>query len=66
MSIELAAIYFLLCLAAGIAGRKRRVGFWGFFFCSILFTPFISLLFLFLATPRKAEVRRPRMPSGGL
>jgi hypothetical protein len=53
MSIELAATYFILSLVAGIAGRKRRIGFWGFFFCSILFTPFISLLFLFLATPRK-------------
>lgn len=53
MSVELAAAYLLLCLVAGFAGRKRRIGFWGFFFSSILFTPFISLLFLFLAAPRR-------------
>lgn len=53
MSVELAAIYILFCLVAGIAGRKRRIGFWGFFFSSILFTPFLSLLFMYLAAPRQ-------------
>ncbi|MGE5488374.1 MAG: hypothetical protein ACM3ZB_11210 [bacterium] len=50
--MELAAAYIFLCLVAGIAGRKRRIGFWGFFFASILFTPVLSLLFLFMAAPR--------------
>jgi hypothetical protein len=53
MELELAAGYLALCLVAGIAGRKRRIGFWGFLFSSILFTPFISLMFLYFATPRK-------------
>jgi len=55
MSLEFTLLYFALCLLAGIAGRKRRIGFWGFLFSSIIFTPFISLLFLFLATPRKVR-----------
>jgi hypothetical protein len=46
--------YLALCLVAGIAGRNRRIGFWGFLFSSILFTPVISLLFLYFATPKKA------------
>jgi hypothetical protein len=57
MSLEFLAAYLALCLIAGIAGRKRRIGFWGYLFCSIIFTPFLSLMFLYFATPRK--VRRP-------
>jgi hypothetical protein len=53
MSLELAVVYLILCLVAGFTGRNRRIGFWGFFFSSILFTPFISLMFLYLAMPRK-------------
>ena len=53
MGLELAFGYLGLCLVAGIAGRKRRIGFWGFLFSSIIFTPFVSLLFLYFATPRK-------------
>jgi hypothetical protein len=54
MSLEIAAVYVVLCLAAGIMGRKRRIGFWGYVFCSFIFTPLISLLFLYFASPRKA------------
>jgi hypothetical protein len=54
MSFEFAVAYALLCLVAGIAGRSRRIGFWGYFFCSFLFTPFVSLMFLYFASPRKA------------
>jgi hypothetical protein len=54
MTVELALLYLALCLVAGIAGRNRRIGFWGFLFGSIIFTPFVSLLFLYFATPRKA------------
>ena len=53
MGFELALGYLALCLVAGILGRNRRIGFWGFFFSSFIFTPFISLLFLFFSTPRK-------------
>ena len=53
MSLELAFVYLALCLAAGIVGRNRRIGFWGFFFSSIIFTPVVGLLFLYFATPRK-------------
>jgi hypothetical protein len=46
--------YLAICLMAGLAGCNRRIGFWGYFFCSIIFTPFISLMFLYFAAPRKA------------
>jgi len=57
MSVELIIAFLAGCLLAAICGRKRRIGFWGFFFCSIVFTPIISLLFLFFATPQKARAR---------
>jgi hypothetical protein len=50
---ELVTLYLALCLVAGIVGRNRRIGFWGFLFCSMVFTPIISLLFLYFAMPRK-------------
>ena len=57
MALELAAGYLALCLVAGVAGRKRRIGFWGYFFCSFIFTPIISILFLFFASPPKPDGR---------
>jgi len=54
MSPQFVLGYLALCLVAGILGRKRRIGFWGFLFCSVIFTPFVSLLFMFFSTPRKA------------
>jgi hypothetical protein len=54
MSLELVLLYLSLSLLAGIVGRDRRIGFWGFLFASIIFTPFVSLLFLYFASPRKA------------
>jgi Na+/melibiose symporter-like transporter len=45
--------YLVLCLVAGVAGRNRRIGFWGFLFCSMVVTPILSLLFLYFAAPRK-------------
>jgi hypothetical protein len=53
MSVELILAYLALCLVAGILGRNRRIGFWGFFFSSIIFTPIISLLFMYFSMPRK-------------
>jgi hypothetical protein len=59
MSLEVLLVYLVLCLVAAIVGRKRRIGFWGFFFSSIIFTPFVSLLFLYCAAPQtqKREAR---------
>jgi hypothetical protein len=53
MSLECIAGYLALCLVAAILGRNRRIGFWGFLFCSIVVTPLISLSFLYFAAMRK-------------
>jgi hypothetical protein len=54
MDAQLIVVYILLSLSAAILGRNRRIGFWGYFFCSIIFTPFISLMFLYFASQKKA------------
>ncbi len=59
---QIIVIYLALCAVAGFMGRHRRIGFWGFFFLSILVTPAISGLFIFAAAPgaprRVARKRR--------
>ncbi|KPA13002.1 membrane protein [Candidatus Magnetomorum sp. HK-1] len=37
-------IYIFICLLIGFFGAKRKFGFWGYFFGSILLTPVIGLL----------------------
>ena len=49
----LIALYMALCLVAGVLGRNTVIGFWGFFFCSCLFTPFVSVLFLYITAMRR-------------
>lgn len=56
MSLELFLPVLAACLLAGILGRKRRIGFWGFFFASMVFTPLVTLSFLYFAAPFNATV----------
>jgi hypothetical protein len=42
-------------LVIGFLGRNRRCGFWGYFFGSLLLTPFVGLI-LVLASGKKTEV----------
>jgi hypothetical protein len=53
-------IYLTLCGVAGFFGRRRRIGFWGFFFLSIMATPFATALFIYFSAP--ARPRRRRAP----
>ena len=49
----LAVAYLILCVIAGLLGRNTKIGFWGFFFLSIVLTPLVSLALLIIASPRK-------------
>ena len=44
----------LLVLSAivGYVGKDRKFGFWGYFFCSVLFTPIIGLIITFASDKR--------------
>lgn len=52
-------IMVALSIVIGFLGRKRRFGFWGYFFLSMLLTPVVGLLALIAAIPR-AEPRERR------
>ena len=44
-----ALVYLSLALIAAAAGRNRRMGFWGFFWASILLTQLLTGFFLLMA-----------------
>lgn len=50
------SILILLVLSAivGYVGKDRKFGFWGYFFCSALFTPIIGLIIVFASDKRPA------------
>lgn len=58
-------VIFLIVLVASIVvavlGRNRKFGFWGYFFASLLLSPFVGLLFV-IASDKKAitPVRLPQ------
>jgi len=47
--------YLVLCLVLGYLGRWRKMGFWGYFFASILLTPPLGLLLLLASDPKKQK-----------
>lgn len=46
----------LLVLSAlvGYIGKDRKFGFWGYLFCSVIFTPIIGLVIVFASDKRPA------------
>ncbi|MGH6989037.1 MAG: hypothetical protein ACREFD_03830 [Stellaceae bacterium] len=45
-------VYLIMCFVIGIAGRRRRIGFFGFFLLSVILTPVVTLGWL-LVTHRR-------------
>lgn len=52
-------IYVVLAVLVGLCGRRRRMGFVGFFLLSIVVTPVLALLFLYVSQerPRPSALR---------
>lgn len=46
-------LYFAISFIIGVAGWNRKMGFWGYFFASILFSPVIGLLLIAVSSPKK-------------
>jgi len=47
-------LYFLSCLVIALAGWNRTMGFWGYLFASVLFSPLIGLMLL-IVSGKKTE-----------
>jgi len=58
MNLTLILIIALCSLVIGFLGRRKKLGFWGFFFASLLLTPVFGLLLLVVAGPGKCAVQR--------
>jgi hypothetical protein len=56
--IQLFVLNLALAFVIGFIGRKRRLGFWGHFFASILFTPIIGILLVVASRSPKREKRK--------
>jgi hypothetical protein len=37
-------LYIFLSIIIGLLGANRKFGFWGYFFYSLLFTPFLGII----------------------
>lgn len=51
MNPTLILLITLCSLVIGFCGRRRKLGFWGFFFASLMLTPIFGLLLLIIAGP---------------
>jgi hypothetical protein len=47
--------FIVICLLIGYFGRHKKLGFWGYFFGSIVLTPVIGLILLFASDPKKPK-----------
>lgn len=56
--LTLFALGFFTSMVIAYLGRKRRMGFWGLFFCSLLFSPVIG--FLIFCVTEDVPVRSSR------
>lgn len=50
-------IYVALALVVAFLGRRRRLGFWGYFFGSILLTPVIGIVLVCATDPKTRRVK---------
>lgn len=46
-------VYVGLCFLVATVGKKRPLGFWGYFFSSFLLTPLVGLLLLMAAGKKR-------------
>jgi hypothetical protein len=55
------SLYLLLALLVAQAARHTRMGFWGFFWASIILTPLVTGFFVLMTQSVPAKPTRPTM-----
>ena len=53
--IAVLVLTILASLVIAYLGKYRKMGFWGYFFASMLLTPMMGLLLLFASDPRPKD-----------
>ncbi len=56
MTLYYIIIYFIASLIMGLLGMNRKMGFWGYFFGSLMLTPLIGLLLVLVSDRRTPMV----------
>ena len=52
---QMIVIVFVVSLLVGFLGRKRKFGFWGYFFASLLLSPIIGFLLVVASAPKEKK-----------
>jgi len=55
LPLEYQLIYYCSSLIVALIGWNRVLGFWGFLFFSIIFSPVFGLFIALIASPRKSR-----------
>jgi hypothetical protein len=53
--MHLLVLYVIAAVLVGFAGRNRRIGFPGFFVLSLLMTPPLAFVIVFLSAPKESS-----------
>ncbi|MEK8018735.1 MAG: hypothetical protein VSS75_017825 [Candidatus Parabeggiatoa sp.] len=53
--VILVAIYIGLSFFVALLGMNRKWGFWGYFFSSLLLSPFMGILLVLASDPRRSD-----------
>jgi len=52
-------VYLFLCLIVAISGMRRKLGFWGYLFASILLTPIVGFLLVLISGTKRETPETP-------
>ena len=55
MLISIPIVYIIVSFFFGFLGRNKKMGFWGIFFVTLFFTPFIGAIVLIVSAKRETE-----------
>lgn len=55
MEITIPFICIFISFIMGYLGRKRKMGFWGYFFATLLLTPFVGGVLLLVSDKKNPE-----------
>ena len=55
IQIYLAIAVILLSVIIGYLGRHRKMGFWGYFFASIILTPLVGIILVLVSDDKRAK-----------
>ncbi|MDM8550062.1 hypothetical protein QUF72_08300 [Desulfobacterales bacterium HSG2] len=57
-------LYFASSLLIAVAGTNRKMGFWGYLFCSITLSPVIGLMMVLVSDKKKTENEIKKLENG--